>query len=314
MKSFRIDKTTFLCETTKESENKWKAEMTYIQRESGKDAVVNYRSFGVTEEEAINGLKDDLNNLFLIRNEDIGLKDIAMAVFRWIKSGGSTSAMTFRTSLVLLICFFLLFFFVDFRKGPFTTLKSNLEFVWSPNVAQADTGFLTEQFMASAFQSTNKVMWASNVSFRNLAVGNKANLERFLKRKTEFKLVLLDTASALAEDKFLSSFSRTAKKEDIVKTLASMLNAHDGSFANSGDKSHHQLFLAAYSPIVPLIRIDDSLYVSFPIHTDKARTQSNYGRPYLKFHVESKIGSMLVDHFNNMINSADTRQVYPGVK
>ncbi|WP_276482301.1 hypothetical protein [Paraflavitalea pollutisoli] len=303
-----------MCETEKLGEHEWKAEITYIQRNSGKNSQTrHYMAHGPSEEAAINHLKADIQTLFLIRNEQIGWKDVVFSLFRWVHARGKVAPMVIRSIVVLLLAMLLSLFLFDWQKSPIQHAKKNISFLLQDGSAPpfADTAFLTEQFIASALQNTDSIFWASNVSFRNLQVGNKANLETFLAKKKQFKLVLLDTGSVLAHNDYLSTFSRTAKKQDISNTINSLLNEENGSLKKYGDKSIHQLYLSAYSPIVPLLRVDDTIYVSFPIHTDAQRKQGNYGGPYLKFHINSRFGEMLQDHFKNMINGQDTRSIYP---
>jgi hypothetical protein len=314
MASFTIDKTIFLCDTNKISENEWKAEISYIQKNSGQNSVArNYSAFGPTENAAVESLKSQINDLFLLRSEKLSWQDVFFVFFRWVRAGGNKGKMAARALLLVILILLASVFFIDFQKGPLTNVSKNYSFIFEkPRIEQfVDTGFLTEQFIANAFKNTKSILWAANVSFRNLQVGNKANLENFLDRKKEFKLVLLDTGSVLASTDFLRTFSRTATKKDINNTLNSLLNDSTGSFKKHADLSIHQLFLSAYSPIVPMMRMDDTIYVSFSIHTDKNATVSNYGGPFLKFHITSKIGAMLKDHFSNMIAGKDTHIVYP---
>src|SRR4051812_18320809 len=129
MKSFIIDEAVFLCQTQELEENNWKAEILCMQRNSG-DTLERrgYISYGTTEVIAISNLRNEIQELFLIKKEEIGWRDIFIAIFKWIKGGGKTSSIFGRSLALFVVLGFASFLIFDYQKGPLLNAKKNYDF------------------------------------------------------------------------------------------------------------------------------------------------------------------------------------------
>jgi hypothetical protein len=312
-KQFRIGDIVFHYELSHVNDTTWVASLAKLQDVS-KTNMDNQdiREVGNTEEQSVERLKVKLRSSFLLSGESITLSQLPTIAYKWICSGTNIKQKVARLVIILMVVILTSPFYFDYFSGTSPISKNIVGALTTFKRGYiVDKGFFDEQFFASALQSAQKRFWASGVSFRNLISGNREPLIKLLNRDVEFKLVLLDPESPLAQDGFIKHISRTATKVDITSSISKYLNESDGILLHQGNKNRHQLWTSGYAPIVPMVVIDDTIFVSFLVHVDPTRVQNAYRSPYLRFEAGSEMGKILLKHFESMLRGSETHLKYP---
>lgn len=311
--SLRIREVEFLCETVRTAEGYWTASVASLRvLENAGGGVRMLTGIGDSREAAMTDLQEKLEKHVAPTTAPQSPWDAAFAAFRWVRTGHGVVGQVVRGTLVLLAFAATSIFFFDYSdvSSPATNNLRALRTIFVGGPVTESQGFFDEQFFAQALERVRYRFWASGVSFRNLVTGNREKLIEALKRGTELRLVLLDPDSPLGEDAFLPRISRTARNADIRRTLTGLVGA-GGLLSTYGQRDKHQVWASDYAPIVPLVVVDDQIFVSFLVHVDKEAKQSAYRAPYLKFAVDSPMGKLLLDHFRAMVQGGGSRLVYP---
>lgn len=225
------------------------------------------------------------------------------AVVKWIWSAQNFMTRARRILITALLLFITSVFFIDYRTSD-VPFKNNVQWVLGGSSIEVKSeGFFNEVFFQNALNKANHRFWASGVSFRTLVTGNSDELAALLERDVEFKLVLLDPVSPLAAPNFIQKISRTATTKDIRET-SQRLVGEGGILTTKGNASRHELWLSDYAPIVPMVIVDNEIYVSFLRHVDRDRMKSAYDTTYLRIATDSDTGKSLEEHFKNMLDHA----------
>jgi hypothetical protein len=312
--SFTIGTVEVRYRTEQEENSTWVAEFVDLRVPEGESkALAEPKGSGASRQAAIDQLKEKLKKAFTISIEQMNLSQIIGAACLWVWRAPSRGRCAARVSLAVLGLAVGSTLVIDYATGDLPIAK-NVRAVlggvseWqSPSSLVSREDFFNERFFEEHMKSAKRRVWASGVSFRTLATGNRKRVIDLLDRDVEFKLVLLDPACPLATDTFMSHFSRTAKARDIENTVRGFTGP-DGILRKHGDKAQHQLWLSDYAPIVPMVVVDDTIYVSSLLHVDPERTTSAYGRPYWRVRADSDMGRSLLAHFKNMLQSAKVVQ------
>jgi hypothetical protein len=309
--SFALGELVFRYELA-QKDDVWTATLIKLMGDGSSSVEQELKEHGTTPEQAEKRLKDRIIRTVSFSGEPINPWQAAILAFKWIYAGTGTAVRIARAMVVLLVVILIAPFVFDFFSGtsPISkNLKGAVELLRPSGIKPR--GYINEEFFAQALQNAHKRFYASGVSFRNLVAGNRNHLIDTLDRGAEFKLVLLDPDSPLASDTYIPKFSRTARKEDINNTLNAFLNPNSGILVEHGNRNRNQLWVSDYAPIVPIVVVDDTVYVSFLIHVDRQRKQNMYDSPYLVFDADSDVGRDLLRHFDNMLDGSGARRLFP---
>jgi hypothetical protein len=227
-------------------------------------------------------------------------------VYRWAVRAPTRSRRVLRLTGFATIGLVALLFFVDFTGGS-SPIARNVRVIrgWFDKSFVPKAGFFNEEFYGAALRSADSRFWASGVSFRNLVAGNKEELTKILARNVEFRIILLDPDSALAQDDGIRQFSRTATAADIRNTLTAL----NGLVAGADPAVRREVWTSPYAPVVPMVVVDDEVYASFQVHVDQKRVRNAYNAEYLTFPADSEMGKRLLAHFNDMLAAPAARKV-----
>ena len=291
----------------------WVATLTKLQTKSGEGVgLLDIKETGTSAKDAAEKLTTKVRNNFTFQVQSLSPLQAGLASFKWIKDGTSAKQRLARVLTILLILVIASPLFFDFFSGtsPLSRNVSGAISALKPKGIEPK-GYFDEQFFEQALKTANKRFYASGVSFRNLVSGNRAGLIETLGRISDFKLILLDPETPLASDTYIRKFSRTATKADINSTISKFLNENDGILSKFGNKNRHQLWTSDYAPIVPMVVVDDTVYVSFLVHVDSSATSNLYRASYLVFDTNSDIGKMLLKHFEDLLDAQGSHRLFP---
>jgi hypothetical protein len=310
-KNFAIGNLVFRYELA-QSDDMWTATLIKLTGNGNSSIEQELKEHGITPEQAEKRLKDRIIQSLGFPGEPMSPWQAAISAFKWIYAGTGTAVRIMRALVVMLVVIVIAPFVFDFFSGtsPISkNLKGAVELLRPSGIRPK--GYFNEEFFGQALQGAHKRFYASGVSFRNLVAGNRNHLIETLDRGCDFKLVLLDPNSSLASDTYIPKFSRTARKEDINNTINAFLNPENGILVQHGNRNRDELWVSDYAPIVPIVVVDDTVYVSFLVHVDRQRKQNMYDSPYLVFDADSDVGRDLLRHFDNMLDGSGARRLFP---
>jgi SAM-dependent methyltransferase len=282
--------------------SQWVATVHRLLGDAPERAVL--AGFGGSSKEAREDLASRIRAKFTMALGEASLVQFLAAALRWTWSAGSVGVRIVRLSAVLVVTLVLSVFFVDIEK-----LRQNFQSVSDiarprQEVSVVPDGFLNEAFFKERLSECQRRFWAAGTSFRTLVTGNRdALMDVVTKGECDVEIVLLDPSSPLATEDFMSKFSRTARPKDLEESIQ-RFSGPNGVLKSTPARHKHRLWTAEYAPIVPMVVVDDLVYVSFLTRVDRQGEQSSYQGPYFIVNANSNVGRRLIRHFDELRASA----------
>jgi len=307
-KVISIGDVEFHCEASK-TDDGYKATVETLCCKGKESSISKYSVFGSSPDESFERLERKLKNNFALPFDNITPFQAAVGCFKWVCAGEGFLDRASRILGILILSIFISPFFIDYVSGTSSISKNLSGLLDAMNVPRSKPdAFLSEQFIHDRLGEAKYRFYASGVSFRNMFTANIGELKTVLGKNVNFKIVFLDPDSPLAEENFIRKFSRTATKADIENSIRKFT---DGELEKQLDKHRHEVWISDAAPMVPMIIVDDKIYVSFLIHTSKDNLKNIYDGPYLVFTMKSEMGKVLLQHFDNLIDDEASRRVFP---